>query len=94
MRVSRNVPSWIAGTRGPVASWERESSLPEGSSVEGGLEAQDVDALIEDTERQFEEAQQRLEEQFQALESERPTNNDSEAQEAESSSDDTLDTSS
>jgi len=75
-------------------SWERESSLPEGSSVEGGLEAKDVDALIEDTERQFEEAQQRLEEQFQALESERPTNNDSEAQEAESSSDDTLDTSS
>ena len=75
-------------------SWERESSLPEGSSVEGGLEAKDVDALIEDTERQFEEAQQRLEEQFQALESERPTNNDSEAQEAENSSDDTLDTSS
>ena len=75
-------------------SWERESSLPEGSSVEGGLEAQDVDALIEDTERQFEEAQQRLEEQFQALESERPSSDDSEAQEAESSSDDTLDTSS
>ena len=55
-------------------SWERDSNLPESSSLEGELEARDVDALIEDTERQFEEAQQRLEEQFQALENEEPLN--------------------
>ncbi|GGC81275.1 hypothetical protein [Vreelandella lutescens] len=55
-------------------SWERESSLPDTPQLEGELEATDVDALIEDTERQFEEAQQRLEEQFQALENERSTN--------------------
>lgn len=55
-------------------SWERESGVSDRAPLEGELEATDVDALIEDTERQFEEAQQRLEEQFQALESEQPAN--------------------
>ncbi|WP_311063712.1 hypothetical protein [Halomonas sp. DWK9] len=55
-------------------SWEREGSVSNSTALEGELEATDVDALIEDTERQFEEAQQRLEEQFQALENEQPAN--------------------
>lgn len=53
------------------ASWETESSLPESSRLEDDLEATDVDALIEDTERRFEEAQRRLNEQFEEIERER-----------------------
>ncbi|UYV17898.1 hypothetical protein K1Y77_10355 [Halomonas qaidamensis] len=56
----------------PTPSWETESSLPGTSELDDNLEATDVDALIEDTERRFEEAQKRLEEQFEALERERP----------------------
>ncbi|MGP9631630.1 hypothetical protein ACT3R7_01035 [Halomonas sp. AOP43-A1-21] len=50
--------------------WEVESSLPENPRLEDNLEATDVDALIEDTERRFEEAQKRLEEQFKEIERE------------------------
>lgn len=48
-----------------------ESSLSEGNRREGELGQDDVQALIEETERRFEEAQQRLDEQYQALEGER-----------------------
>ncbi|MGQ7287510.1 hypothetical protein ACUN7Z_08185 [Vreelandella venusta] len=56
----------------PAPSWETESSLPAASDLDDNLEATDVDALLEDTERRFEEAQKRLEEQFEALEREQP----------------------
>ncbi|MFC7367539.1 MULTISPECIES: hypothetical protein [Vreelandella] len=48
--------------------WETDSSLPDSPRLEDDLEAADVDALIEDTERRFEEAQQRLEQQFEEIE--------------------------
>ncbi|WP_083005869.1 hypothetical protein [Halomonas sp. GT] len=71
----------------PAPSWETESSLPGTSDLDDNLEATDVDALIEDTERRFEEAQKRLEEQFEALEREQPVsesmNRGGEGQEAE-----------
>lgn len=51
--------------------WETDSAITEGAPLDDGLEATDVDALIEDTERRFEEAQRRLEEQFEELERER-----------------------
>ncbi|CAM3443326.1 MULTISPECIES: hypothetical protein [Halomonas] len=51
-------------------SWETNSSIPERTPLDDGLESTDVDALIEDTERRFEEAEQRLEEQFKEMESE------------------------
>ncbi|RUR28169.1 hypothetical protein [Vreelandella nanhaiensis] len=50
--------------------WEVQSSLPDNSRLDDNLEATDVDALLEDTERRFEEAQQRLEEQFKEIERE------------------------
>jgi hypothetical protein len=55
------------------ADWEAEmdlpdSSLPDSIQQEGELGEDDVQAMIEETERRFEEAQQRLDEQFQELE--------------------------
>ncbi|MDM7482234.1 MAG: hypothetical protein P3W96_009545 [Halomonas sp.] len=54
--------------------WETDSAITNGARLDDGLEATDVDALIEDTERRFEEAQRRLEEQFEELERERLEN--------------------
>ncbi|WP_404463264.1 hypothetical protein LG331_11320 [Vreelandella aquamarina] len=71
--IEQQTPELMPMDSDPIEpSWERESSLPDSPQQEGELGARDVDALIEDTERQFEEAQQRLEEQFQSLESEQP----------------------
>lgn len=55
------------------ADWETEtdlpdSSLPASNQQEGELGRDDVQALIEETERRFEEAQQELDQQFQELE--------------------------
>ncbi|NYS59265.1 hypothetical protein [Vreelandella salicampi] len=59
------------------ADWDAEmdlpdSSLPDSTQQEGELGEDDVQAMIEETERRFEEAQQRLDEQFQKLEEESP----------------------
>ncbi|BCB08368.1 hypothetical protein HHSLTHF2_22580 [Vreelandella venusta] len=72
----------------PAPSWETESSLPAASDLDDNLEATDVDALLEDTERRFEEAQKRLEEQFEALEREQPI---SESMDSDSTDSDSMD---
>jgi hypothetical protein len=46
------------------------STLDEGAALPGETTADDIDALIEETERRFEEAQRRIDEQFEAAEEE------------------------
>ncbi|MCL7928934.1 hypothetical protein [Halomonas llamarensis] len=62
--------------------WETDMELPDSSfpdsiQQEGELGEDDVQAMIEETERRFEEAQQRLDEQFQELEEENPVTQES-----------------
>lgn len=75
-----------------ASDWESEmdlpeSSLPENSQQEGELGQDDVQALIDETERRFEEAQQRLEEQFQELEGERAASQEAMEEEPADTSD-------
>lgn len=77
---------------GISSDWESEmdlpeSSLPENSQQEGELGQDDVQALIDETERRFEEAQQRLEKQFQELEGERTASQEAMEEEPAETSD-------